>query len=163
LNKSVNSLKLIDEVIRIKGERLNLLSYKNSLNYKTFFALTVYIGEVIVKAIDGEWRISAEKSRLGNGNQYRWMIRISNSQGRELGGFIDHIQQQLWEYSYPGCRFHGLVKSYIREDRNQDDSTWRDFNRLKPDWEGRIWKNELEDLNKYKGMNIVTNARYFSW
>jgi hypothetical protein len=154
LNRSVSSVKLIQEVIRTSGYDLNIIlereDYFESLirfDDKVFFALIVYLGEVIIKAVDGEWRVSAEKTYLGECPQYRWMIRIFNSQNKELFHFIDHALQGLWDDTYERCRFHRLIQSYIKEQNHV--TVWCESTEIETYPTERIWKDKLEKLGEH--------------
>jgi hypothetical protein len=139
LNKSVNSLKLIDESIRTDAR--NMSYDTDNFDENSFLSLLVYVGEVIIKAIDGKWKVNPERIHItGHGPQYHWNLRILNSEGRVLKDFIDNICHHISIHSYMGCRIKKQVERYIAADKKQDEYTWYD---LKPSSKKRIWKTEL--------------------
>jgi hypothetical protein len=139
LNKSVNSLRLVNNRVHASGE--NFLCDQEYFDEISFLALTVYIGEVVIKAVKGEWRISAEKFQLGSIRKYRWVMKIFNSKDRELEDFLFNMRSSLRKYTYEQFRADSLVKYYIRADREQDDTIWRDTT---PYPKTRVWKKVLE-------------------
>jgi hypothetical protein len=142
LNKSVNSLKLIDEFVRNDGR--DILIDVDEFDEKTFLSLIVYVGEVIIKAVDGEWKLSVEKFRTGSVLSYHWTVKIFNSKGEELKAFIRNICDNLSRHTYDGCRIKRIVELYIhanqQESFNKIEHVWRD---TKPYPKKRIWRNEL--------------------
>ena len=141
LNKSVNSLKLIDESIRTDAR--NMSYDTDTFDENSFLSLLVYVGEVIIKAVDGKWKVNPERIHItGHGPQYHWNLRILNSEGRVLKDFINNICGHLSIHSYMGCRIKRQVELYISADKKRDEYTWYDF---KPYYKKRIWKMELTD------------------
>ncbi len=142
LNKSVSSLKLISDGIHSCGEKF--LCDQEYFDEMSFLALAVYIGEVIIKAVDGKWRINnIQKIHRGEIRRYYWTLRLFNSKDRELESFLFDITNRLMEYSYKGSRIDCLVKFYIQADREQDETTWEDTT---PYLETRVWKKVLEHI-----------------
>lgn len=139
LNKSVSSLKLVSECIRTNGEIF--LCDRDFFDEEAFLILSIYIGEVIIKSINGEWKISSEKIHLGEILKYRWTMKIFNSKAKELDRFMFDMVNSLREYSYKQFNAKSLVEGYIRTDREQDDTIWRDTT-IYP--KTRIWKKVLE-------------------
>jgi hypothetical protein len=143
LNKSINSLQLIDKFVRVNGK--NILIDVEDFDEKTFLSLIVYIGEVIIKAVDGEWKLSAEKFRTGSIFSYHWTIKIFNSKDEELKAFIHNICDNLSRHTYDGCRIKRIVDLYIRANQqemvNKIEHVWCD---TKPYLKKRIWRNELK-------------------
>jgi hypothetical protein len=141
LNRSVNSLKLIDESIR--ADPKNTLYNSDRFDENSFLSLLVYIGEVIIKAVDGKWKTNPERIHItGHGPQYHWNLRILNSEGRVLKDFINNICGHISIHGYRGCRIKKQVELYIAADKKRDEYTWYDF---KPYYKKRIWKMELTD------------------
>ncbi len=144
LNKSVNSLKLIDKFVHTDGK--NILIDVDDFDEKTFLSLLVYVGEVIIKAVNGEWKLSADKFRTGSVFSYHWTIKIFNSKGKELKVFIGNICDNLSTHTYDGCRIKRIVELYIRanqqESLNKIEYVWHD---TKPYPKKRIWKKVLKD------------------
>jgi hypothetical protein len=139
LNKSVNSLKLIDESIRVNPR--NMSYDTDNFDENSFLSLLVYVGEVIIKAVDGKWKVNPERIHItGHGSQYHWNLRILNSEGRVLKDFINNICAHLSVHGYMGCRIKKQVELYIAADKKRDEYTWYDF---KPYSKKRIWKTEL--------------------
>jgi hypothetical protein len=140
LNKSVASLKLVSERVHVYEE--DFLCGQEYFDEISVLALAVYIGEVVIKAVGGRWGISSKKIHIIDIRKYRWTMRIFNSQNLELTRFLFDIGSCLRKYSCQGFRADLLVKYYIRADRSQDDTIWRD---TKPCSKKRIWKQELSE------------------
>jgi hypothetical protein len=138
LNKSVASLKLVSEHVHIYEE--DFLCDQEYFDEISVLALAVYIGEVIIKAINGRWELSSKKIHIVDIRKYRWTMKIFNSQNLELTRFLFDIGNCLREYTCQGFRADLLAKYYIRADRQQDDTIWRD---TKPCPKKRIWKQKL--------------------
>jgi hypothetical protein len=100
---------------------------------------------VIIKAVKEEWRISAEKIQLGSIRKYRWMMKLVNSKDRDLEDFLFNVRSSLREYTYKQFSADSLVKYYIRADREEDETIWRDTT---PYPKTRVWKKELKDRYK---------------
>jgi hypothetical protein len=79
---------------------------------------------------------------LGSVRKYRWVMKILNSKDRELEDFLFHVRSSLREYTYEQFRADSLVKYYIRADREQDETIWRDTT---PYPKTRVWKKVLEN------------------
>jgi hypothetical protein len=126
LNKSIASLKLVSERVRMYEE--DFLCGQEYFNEISVLALIVYIGEVIIKAVNGRWELICEKIHLGSIRKYRWTVKIFNSQDLELTDFLFNVRSGLTQYACHGYGFRAdlLVKYYIRADRQQDDTIWRD-------------------------------------
>jgi hypothetical protein len=140
LNKSVASLKLVSERVRVYEE--DFLCGQEYFDEISVLALAVYIGEVIIKAVNGRWEISCKKIHRIDIRKYRWTMKILNSQDLELTRFLFDIGNCLGEYTCQQFRADLLVKYYIRADRNQDDTIWRD---TRPCPKKRIWKQALSE------------------
>jgi hypothetical protein len=140
LNKSLASLKLVSERVHVYEE--DFLCGQEYFDEISVLALAVYIGEVVIKAVGGRWGISSKKIHIIDIRKYRWTMRIFNSQNLELTRFLFDIGSCLRKYSCQGFRADLLVKYYIRADRSQDDTIWRD---TKPCSKKRIWKQELSE------------------
>jgi hypothetical protein len=139
LNKSVASLKLVSERVHVYEE--DFLCDQEYFDEISVLALAVYIGEVIIKAINGRWELSSKKIHIVDIRKYRWTMKIFNSQNLELTRFLFDIGNCLREYACQGFRADLLAKYYIRaDDRQQDDTIWRD---TKPCPKKRIWKQKL--------------------
>jgi hypothetical protein len=153
LNKSVSSLKLVSERVHLYEEVF--LCDQEYFDEISVLALMVYIGEVIIKAVNGRWKITSKKIHLGSIRKYRWTMKIFNSQYRELTWFLSDVGSGLREYTCQQFRADLLVKYYIRADRQQDDTIWRD---TKPCPQKRIWKQKLSEYPWDKhSENIVWN------
>lgn len=122
LNKSVISLKSIDTFIRYNGNYF--LCDTDSFNEDYFLALVVYIGEVIIKKVNGRWIVSIDKINLGGDIKYRWTLNILNSRNEYLKSFINDICNMLGEYTYTQSNIKRLIEDYIDADRQQDEFTW---------------------------------------
>jgi hypothetical protein len=109
--------------------------------------LSIYIGEVIIKSISGNWKISCEKIQRGEIMKYRWTMKIFNSRGKELDRFMFDMVNSLREYSYQQFNAKSLVQGYIRTDREQDETIWCD---TAPHPKTRVWKKELKDCQQAK-------------
>jgi hypothetical protein len=140
LNKSVASLKLVSERVHVYEE--DFLCGQEYFDEISVLALVVYIGEVIIKAVRGRWEISSKKIHLIDIRKYRWTMKIFNSQDLELTGFLFNVSCGLTEHTCQRFRADLLVKYYIRADRDQDDTIWRDT-KFRP--KKRIWKQELSE------------------
>jgi hypothetical protein len=142
-NKSVNSLNFINEFIRTDGKNKNILYDTDPFDQHLFLALLVYVGEVIIKAVDGKWKVNPERIYItGFGPQYHWNLRILNSEGRVLKDFVSNICDHLSIHGYTNCRIRRQVELYIIADKKRDEYTWYDF---QPYYKKRIWKMELTD------------------
>jgi hypothetical protein len=144
LNKSVNSLTLINESIRTQGKNKNILYDTDPFDRHLFLALLVYIGEVIIKAVNGKWKVNPERIHItGSGPQYHWNLRILNSEGRVLKDFLNNICAHLSIHGYMNCRINKQVELYISADKKRDEYTWYDFQEYNN--KQKIWKMELID------------------
>jgi hypothetical protein len=140
LNKSVASLKLVSE--RVHMYEKDFLCDQEYFDEISVLALAVYIGEVIIKAINGRWELSSKKIHIVDIRKYRWTMKIFNSQNLELTRFLFDIGNCLREYTCQSFRADLLAKYYIRADRQQDDTIWRD---TKSCPKKRIWKQKLSE------------------
>ena len=140
LNKSVASLKLVSERVHVYEE--DFLCDQEYFDEISVLALAVYIGEVIIKAVQGRWEISSKKIHIVDIRKYRWTMKIFNSQNLELTSFLSDIRSCLREYTCQSFRADLLVKYYIQADRRQDDTIWRD---TKSYPKKRIWKQALSE------------------
>jgi hypothetical protein len=138
LNKSVASLKLVSERVHVYEE--DFLCDQEYFDEISVLALVIYIGEVIIKAVQGRWELSSKKIHIVDIRKYRWTMKIFNSQDLELTDFLFSVLCGLREYTCQQFRADLLVKLYIRADRQQDDTIWRD---TKPCPKKRIWKQKL--------------------
>jgi hypothetical protein len=116
LTKSISSLKIIDCIIQTG--KINPLR-----STKSFLELIVYVGEVVIKAIDGRWEIKAKKIR-STSLQYHWTIEIFDSRNRRLRHFVSYICDHLSEESYMYCRIEEQVKLFIKENIKSDSIYW---------------------------------------
>jgi hypothetical protein len=131
LNRSISSLTLIDNFIRTNGQ--NLLWNTTNFDKDNFLALITYIGEIIIKNVNGRWSVSSEKINLAGNIEYHWTIKIFNSRNQFLKNFIDDLCDNLEEHTYKQSRIKRLIEDYIHEDRMQDKSTWCDY--ISPKWQ----------------------------
>jgi hypothetical protein len=145
LNRSVNSLKIIDDFIHSKG-KLILYNDTGDLDKDTFLYLFVYVGEVIIKAIGGSWKVNPERIITTNyGPQYHWNIRILNSEDRVLKDFAGYMGDNLSISNFTNCQIQKLAKWCIIANRKRDDYAWYDPHQIHKNRSRRSWKMELND------------------
>jgi hypothetical protein len=164
LNKSVSSLKLVSERVHLYEEYF--LCDQEYFDEIPVLALIVYVGEVIIKAVNGRWEITSKKIHLGSIRKYRWTMKIFNSQDRELTWFLSNVGSGLREYTCQQFRADLLVKYYIRADRQNDDTIWCN---TKPCPKKRIWKQTLseepwdkqgDNIRWNEGIDSLSKANY---
>jgi hypothetical protein len=122
LNKSLSSLNSIDTFIRHDGN--DFLYDTDSFNENYFLALVVYVGEVIIKKVNGRWIMSITKINLGGDIKYRWTLNILNSRNEYLKFFVKDMCNMLGEYTHTQSNIKRLVETYINADKTQDKFTW---------------------------------------
>ncbi len=138
LNKSISSLKLVDEAIRLNGKKY--LVDRSSYDSLFFLSLVIYVGEIIIKNTNGRWEISANRVLATHSLQYHWTLKIFNSSNLELNAFIESMSLGLTRMTYMNSNIMGDVRRYLHNNQNDHEYMWRDVNHKKIDRSKRVWK-----------------------